>query len=437
MERKNLKEYYSYIIIYAFMSALYLYVRFFALDENLFGFDQLKNLKFRVVFISYAFICLIIVLTPIIIRRFQFSLGIESMDRIQFFVLALTVALICATLFFLFRNEFINSDGQKYSFKFLRDIPEMGAHMTHDEMWELYLHSRFWYYMDHFFGWSVPFSYQIMSSFAGGVFIFILSYFSKNYISSGIYFFIGMLSGGYMQLFFGDVENYTLVTVLLLVYIILSIRFIARKNSIIAPSVVLAIAISFHLLAGWLLPSLLLLYWWAFKRRDTQKIMWSLLLSGLVIGITLLFFHYNGLPIDKLFFESHALGHGGTKRMLVMPSWEHYSQIVNLLFLLFPSLLFFIPMISHKRILLTDENIFLIISSLCMLVLMFIWNPILGVYEDWNLFAPGMISLATLFWRNFSVIEDMKHKPQIFIGIFLISSLHSYSWIISNHFYNS
>jgi len=434
MDRLRSKEHYFYFFIIVVMSALYLYVRFFGLDGTHFGFDQLKHLKFRLVFVSYAFIGLVIVLAPLMDRWLRTIQITELREWKHFLIFAFAIAMISVILFFLFRNEFINKDGQRYARKFLQDIPDRGAHVTHDEMWELYLHSRFWFYTNRLFAWSVPFSFQVMSSFAGGIFIFLLFFaYYKNIW--GKYLLIGVLSGGYMQLFFGDVENYTLVSVLLLLYFIVSWRFISGRHTIIVPVIVLATAITFHLLAGWLLPSLFVLYWWAFRRGEYKEIALSILYSVLIIGVTLLFFHYNGLPIEELYFNSHAMGHGGTVKMLVVPSLEHYRQIVNMLFLLIPPVLFFIPMILYKRIQITAHNFFLIVSVFCMLLLLFIWNPILGVYADWNLYAPGIIPLAILFWYNFGSIDDLKFKHQIFLGIFLISAIHTYSWIISNHFY--
>lgn len=434
MRTIRIKEQHIYIFLIIVLGLTYFLVRFFALDASLFGFDQLKHLKFRLVFVSYVLLVLMIFLAPRIESGMHRLGGFFAIEQRQFPSFALLIAIIFAVIFFVFRSEFINADGEKFIWKFMQDIPEKGSHVTHDEMWELYLHSRFWYVTNRFLGWSVPFSYQIISSLAGGVFVYLLLIFSNQKVTGSGYFFLGMISGGYMQLFFGDVENYTLVSVLLLLYFILSKEFIAGKFSIIAPVVILALAITFHLLAGWLLPGVLLLYWVAYKRRGYKEIAYSVLYSGLIVGLTLVFFHFNGLPISKLFTNSHALGHGGTVRMLVVPTIAHYQQIFNMLFLLFPPVVFFIPLIGYRRIQLSTFNIFLIISSICMLLLMFIWNPILGVYEDWNLFAPGMIPLAILFWWNFADIRDLEYKPQIFAGMFLLSSLHSYTWIISNHY---
>jgi len=347
---------------------------------------------------------------------------------------------VASFLFFLvflsLKNEFINQDGLAFTRKFMDNVPTIGVFVTHDEMLEFYLHSRFWYYTNLLFGWSVTYSYQFLSAFAGGVFVFILLVFSaevmpKQFLES---FFL-MISGGFMQLFFGDVENYSLVSVVILLYFLLAYLFVKGKVKIIAPSMMLSLAMCFHLLAGWLLPSLVYLWIISARRKEYSQLMIGLASYVLVFLLTLLFLHFHGLPIRSLYYRSHAFGHGGhILEMLTRPSLEYYWQLINLLFLMFPALLMFIPLLTFKRIDASPFNVFMILSTLFMLAFMFTWNAMLGVYNDWNLFAPCAIPLSILWWYNFVRISNLKYKTGICLGIFSTSMLHSYSWIISNHF---
>lgn len=84
------------------------------------------------------------------------------------------LALLAVVVFFLLRSNSPNPDGVSFTEKFERNVPLHGAHVTHDEMWEFYLHSRFWLYSNRAFGWSVEQSYQVLSCLAGGVFVFLL-----------------------------------------------------------------------------------------------------------------------------------------------------------------------------------------------------------------------------------------------------------------------
>jgi hypothetical protein len=62
------------------------------------------------------------------------------------------------------------------------------------------------------------------------------------------------------------------------------------------------------------------------------------------------------------------------------------------------------------------------------------WRAALGVYNDWNLYAPAALPLAILFWHNFARAETLFNKAGIGAALILTSAAHSYAWIIDNHF---
>jgi hypothetical protein len=348
-----------------------------------------------------------------------------------------SLAALFTAIFLILRNGFVNPDGIALRLKFASDVPTLGAHVTHDEMWELYLHSRFWYYTNQVFGWSVDASYHILSSLSGGVFIFILLQYARIiHARNPLGFFLLMISGGYMQLFFGDVENYTLTATLIMGYLLSTALYLKGRISIVVPSSLLALAITFHLLAGWLLPSLAFLYILEMRKRKYSRLLIAILVSVTIIGLTLMFFHFHNLPIENLLYDSHALGQGGNiSRMIVDPSLPYYWQQINLLALLFPASILILPLISYKRIMLTPGNFHLIIAIVFMLAFQFTWEAKIGVYNDWNLFASMALPFSALIWSNFLQIPDLKFRKQITIALFSLSFLHSYVWIISNHFY--
>ena len=257
-------------------------------------------------------------LSPVLVDRMRTRVGLifnSTWFRVVF-------SLLLVTVFFLLRNRFINYDGQMFAEKFARDVPLHGAHVTHDEMWELYLHSRFWFYTNRLFGWSVELSYQVLSSVAGGAFILMLMYYCSVIFSERpVLAFVVCVSGGYMQLFFGDVENYTMTVMLIMAYFLASTLYIKGRANIIIPSVILATALTFHLLSGFLIPSLLILYNIAWKRHEKRTVIVSAAMFSAIVAFTLICFHMNDLPIRNLWYHSHAFGHGGNFRpRLVDPS---------------------------------------------------------------------------------------------------------------------
>lgn len=444
--RKKTLEYWLYVFLVAALLVAYILIGFFATwifengavvrDAN-FGFSQLKAWRFRnfALFITFSFPLIWIVLRGL--RGYQRRLFDRSDKPIlkveQFSVL---FSLIMSVIFFVFSTNVLNFDGSEFQRKFEKDVPTLGFHATHDEMWELYIHSRFWFYAHELFGWGVPLSYRVVSSLMGGIFIYaLLKYTRQRFDKNWLAVTLLICSGGYMQLFFGDVENYTMTFVLLFFYLWSAEEYIQERISLIIPAVILAIALMFHLLSGFFLLALAYLYFLALRRRQFQHIALAAVLSIAIIGLTLLFFDSQGLPLRHLLTNSHASGRGGDySKYLVNPDFEYYLQMINLLFLLVPSLIFALPLVLFKRIRADAINIHLLLSIVGALILTFGWKAQLGVYNDWNLYAVTALPISLLVWCSFEKIPDLELKQEIATVAGFAFFLHSLTWIISNHY---
>lgn len=146
------------------------------------------------------------------------------------------------------------------------------------------------------------------------------------------------LCGSYVQLFFGDVENYSLVTVLILAYLVLCWWFVAGRIPLWIPCLALSLAICFHLVAGWLLPSLVYLVLQA--RREGRRVPILALTATLVlpVGGLLVYLHFHGLPIQRLFDSSHLSGMGGHyERYIPRLRARYFGGLINTVFLLIPT----------------------------------------------------------------------------------------------------
>jgi len=341
----------------------------------------------------------------------------------------------CGIAFFILRSWFINPDGALFPMKFMVDVPAKGFHATHDEMWELYIHSKFWMYANEYFGWSVAQSYQVLSCAAGVVFVFLMLTCCRRLVPlHWPLAFVACVSGGYMQLFFGDVENYTLMTTLVMGYFLASVRAIDGRTSIVYPALLLALALAFHLEAGFLLPSLVYLFVVAFQRGQRFQVAVALTGFALIVAGTLLFFHLQGLPIGDLVAHSQAFGDSGPfRQMLATPSLEYYFQIANLAFLLVPSWVILLALIACRRIPLDAVNVHLVVASAGMTVLVMAWKAQLGVYNDWNLFAMAAVPISLLVWRNVFQVVGAGRVPWPIVAMIALFFAHSYSWVIGNH----
>lgn len=429
----------SYALVSLLFLALYLY-HGFLLPRVLggrtrwFGFDRAASLGWAGVLGPLAALALVGVLGS---RRSRVAAG---MSRAQDWLSARPVRLVllgaaAAAGFFLLRNNFLNPDGENFIGAFAEDVPVKGAHVTHDEMWELYLHSRFWFHANRWFGWSVPLSYQVLSSLAGGVFVTLLVAFSRLVSPArSLPFFLCVVSGGYMQLFFGDVENYTLTAAILMAYFLAALLYLQGRAPLVAATGALAVAMTFHLLAGFLLPSLAYLGLRELKGRRWRSVSLNVAVFAGVLGGTLLFFHLNGLPIGDLYWKSHAFGHGGDiLEMLVRPSWRYYRSILNLVFLLVPIWLFLVPLALFGRVRRDAVGLHLILAASGMTLFVLAWEAKLGVYQDWNLFANAAIPIALLASRGLVEAADTPRRWWSVAAGVALSAFHSYAWIVGNH----
>lgn len=349
---------------------------------------------------------------------------------------AVALALISWPLFFYLRTHVLNQDGTMLTPKFERDVPLLGAHLTHDELLELFLHSRVWHYTNRWWHWSVVFSYQVVSSVAGSFFVYGLLRLSRRLAPDRTWLFLGgALSGGYMQLFFGDAENYTVTAAIVVLYVLAACRFIAREEPLWGPIVVLAIAVCFHLEAGWLLPSALYLFAVSRERtgdlRDASR---SGLIGAAVIASVLVYFHFHGLPLWR-FFSSHA-GHalrGNAGAFAIGMPPRYYLDQLKLVVLLCPAAAMLLPFTVWRRRPADEVTAFLVTAVVPMLLFQAIWRAQLGVFDDWNLYAIGAMLTTLFIWRYVAIAAVTPWMRIAAAAVAAVGCLHTYAWIISNH----
>jgi hypothetical protein len=359
----------------------------------------------------------------------------------------LGAAAVAVLIFFGLRSEFVNSDGAMLRWI----IPELAertdsGRVNFDEMWESYLHSRFWYYSNSAFDWSVRLSYQVASSLAGGAFLVILWFYSRRLVPEhALTFCLLMVCGGYMQLFFGDVEHYSLVGVVILAYFLASASYLQGRVSLVLPSAVLALAMTFHMLAGFLLPSLAVLYAIGIRKRAFLQIALGAGAFATVIVGTLFLLNE---PLSSLyqgswgtnalrpFFTDETVATTGPGSRWAFFAFDayHWGQY-NLLARLFPAHFLILPLLVAGRIRYDLINVHLIAASLGMMFFLFNYRAMLGPGQDWNLFASSVVPLAILVWRNLLSTQNFRFRAEILISSAALSFIHSYSWITSNHHY--
>ena len=244
-----------------------------------------------------------------------------------------------------------------------------------------------------------------------------------------------MSSGGFIQLFFGDIENYSITAAFAMWYFLVASRVLKGRSSTITAAVILGLAMCFHLEAGFLVPSLAYLVLKSSSEGKPSSPLYFLvmLIPFILVLLCILLFNWFGiLPLENLWLYSHATAHGGDIASILPPfTVSYYLEILNLLILLFPSFLL-IPFAVIKEKL-NRIDAFFITAVAFLMLLPLAWKAALGVLNDWNLFAILAIPGSILVWSLLVQKSESVIDKCMLITMLVFSMLNTFSWVAKNH----
>jgi tetratricopeptide (TPR) repeat protein len=243
-------------------------------------------------------------------------------------------------------------------------------------------------------------------------------------------FLVGFLTGGYMLLFFGYVENYAFLITLEILYCLGGILVANKQASPWWLLVVLAPAVVLHVFSVAMIPSLAYLFlhetrlaqliWGSVKRRLP-----FFTLLAVVVGLVAYFL----LRRSSLFF-TFALLPPVPDRFTVEGDWlmspKHIVDLVNLMILLSPSLLLLpagLLLGSAKSHSSSKETPFLVILCLCTLATVYVFNPGIGMPRNWDLFAIAGPPLVAATYRYFLRPEFPRRMAVLLSGFAIALSV--------------
>ena len=283
--------------------------------------------------------------------------------------------------------------------------------------------------------WNADLTYSSISVLCGGFFVllvlFLLDHLGKTNFEK---LFIGALifSLGTLELFFGYLESYTMFTLVLALYVFVSILYLKGRVSLFLPFLILIIDFYLHSFGLIFVPTFLYLMWRDLKKGGGFK----LGLIHLVMVLVLVFFAF--LRIQMLYNIP-----GVMKTSLILPlfanptsqftmfSWDHILEFLNQLLLDSPVgivlfLLFFWDVFALKDRVLN----FLFLGALISITFIFVFNSALGT-ADWDLRSfPALFYVplgAILFLRSAKRWKGFKNFSLLLI---LVSFFHFVPWIL-------
>jgi hypothetical protein len=343
----------------------------------------------------------------------------------------LALSLLTGALFYVFRIRHLRWGDAELLVKALDD-PYRITYVWQAPL-DVFLHARGFQIGSALFGWQDPIPvYTLLSVLAGMLFVWTLTGVAallgrnrtERVLVVGI---VGTL--GLMQLYFGYIENYPIMTLGVLLYVWAALRYLRGKLALVWVATVLAITHAFHPSTIVLTPSLLYLAFVASQhhswnasdsqdvlKRDRLRLDWRRLLSvaapyALVFGGVVALMSSGQHGLDALMGADFP---GGGDRKWFVPlfsittEWQHYTMfswghlvdIVNQQLLVAPMVwptLILIAVFAWRRIP-KGESVgrYLALMAGFYLLLTLTWNADYGGQKDWDLFSPASLPAALL-----------------------------------------
>jgi hypothetical protein len=354
-------------------------------------------------------------------------------------------------------------------------IPHPDVRLTY--VWQapldVWLHAKAWALGNRLFGWPDPIpAYWIVSVLAGAAFIWTLlglaNWLERDKIAQVI--LIGLIATlGTMELFFGYIENYTIMTLGVLIAIWLALRALKGEIAVIWPATALAITHAFHPATIILAPCLLYVAWAAAHRdaqsttaevpglpgsQGRQQAAFLRNLAGIAIPYVLVFLGTLALMSAGRHGLDALLGAdfpgGGDRRWFVplfrtTTRWEHYTMfslghlldIVNEQLLVAPVVLpglLLTAIVAWRRLPRRDPAVrLLVLMSACYLLLAVTWNPDYGGQRDWDLFAPAALPMAVLLaYLLPQALPEGEALKAAGWALVTAQAFHTVAWIYQN-----
>ena len=297
-------------------------------------------------------------------------------------------------------------------------------------------------------GLSAQGAFQLVSCVCGTVFVYVLFRLARRLGKTHteyLLIFLSIATLGVIQLFFGYVETYPLLTVLVLIYISLAVSLLQGTGSIFWPALAFWLCVLMHLSAVVLAPSLGLLYLFEWKKQRPTGAGMIKAFAGLIgpvaavglvmyaIGLGPAVFFNSDEEITHLFLpfvsaDSRYFSYG-------LLSAAHLTDLANLWLLISPwSLPLGLLIFARRPFKLSRTEWFLVLLSFFPLALCGLFNTELGFPRDWDIFAYAFIAPTLL--GILLLIDFLQNKPGLIgcaaVAIVAVGMLHTAPWVLVN-----
>jgi hypothetical protein len=287
-------------------------------------------------------------------------------------------------------------------------------------------------------GWPPEHAIAALSILAGMAYVAAVGYLATVWStarSQRATMVIALLALGSSQLWFGHIENYSLVTAATFWGIALAVGYLRGHNRLWPVGLVAGLAISLHPQAAFALPALL----WLLQRPGWPRQLVTLGISGLIVPVlTVVMMRGLGVP-----WPAVGGGYAGDPQLFLTPAQAlapaQLADALNNLWLLAPLAPLWLVMglwaLSQPRLRGDRTFRYLTILAAGLLAYHFAFQNDLPRPRDWDLFAivgPGVTLWGVYAWQGWLAHANPKHDLTVGPAL-AFALLFTASWIGLNH----
>ncbi|MCB0192159.1 MAG: hypothetical protein KDJ65_09460 [Anaerolineae bacterium] len=375
------------------------------------------------------------------------------------------IALLSGVLFWLARLRHLRW-GDSYLLSIALSYPDLDLRVIYN--WQapltVFLHQRLWQYVaDPLLGWPVENVYATVSIVCGMIFVYLLlvftSHLGRDVLETAILAGL-LLTTGSVQLFFGYVENYVIISLLLLGTLFLAWLALQGRPQPVWPVLGLAVTNAFHPSTVFIWPGMLLLSFLCWRRGRvsmTGAVLQTVLPPLLIGGGVFALMESGSHGVSALTGVDRPGGGDGVWFVPIFsidPEWANYQPYLmfstahlldwlNIHFLISP---FGIPIIvmtltavAWYRLPLFDSieerdfGAFLGLTAAMYIVFTWLWNADYGGRKDWDLFAPSAFVYTLLAgYLLVRALPDRRLLKESGLLVIAVGLLHTAAWIFTN-----
>ncbi len=290
--------------------------------------------------------------------------------------------------------------------------------------------------------WQTPENTYRVYSYVSGILYVFLSFpvaavVGKNALEKSIVLAF-LLTSGFIQQFFGYVENYALYMPCLLIYLYLGIRTQEYRIPLFVPALVMGVMLALHPALAVFAPSLLFLAYRTYRHGKNSATPWKnvantlaalccvpattaplLVLSG--VGFRAFLLSMSSGDVLPVFAEP------GFYAQYRLFSIAHVLDFSNQQLLAAPAA-FMVLFLCRKRD--PGRHAFLVLCAIVPLFFTFTARANIGAFRDWDVLSLSALPFTVLMAAAF--LERIRNREQRFHSAFLVcgaAALHTVLWI--------